>query len=116
MPEGLPAAPRREDRSVREVEIDRKWGRFYGQAHQIQRKRTSKSSEPRVQSPEENSKAKEVENSRYTSVPMGIRLKLFFAQLFLLISPVSTEHSQICVTNANRAMLEQGETCLGGTI
>ena len=31
-------------------------------------------------------KAKEVENCRYTSVPMGIRLKLFFAQLFLLIS------------------------------
>ena len=27
---------------------------------------------------------------------MGIRLKLFFAQLFLLISSVSTEQSQIC--------------------
>ena len=30
--------------------------------------------------PEERSKAKEVENYQYTSVPMGIRLKLFFAQ------------------------------------
>ena len=29
----------------------------------------------------------------------GIRLKLFFAQLFLLISSVSTEQSQICVKN-----------------
>ena len=29
----------------------------------------------------------------------GIRLKLFFAQLFLLISSVSTEQSQMCVRN-----------------
>ena len=35
---------------------------------------------PRVHCPEERSKAKVVENYRYTSVPMGIRLKLFFAQ------------------------------------
>ena len=33
------------------------------------------------------------------SVPMEIRLKLFFAQLFLLISSVSTEQSQISVRN-----------------
>ena len=33
----------------------------------------------------------------YTSVPMGRRLKLFFAELFLLISSVFTEQSQICV-------------------
>ena len=32
-------------------------------------------------------------NYRYTSVPMVIRLKLFLAQLFLLISSVSTEQS-----------------------
>ena len=31
---------------------------------------------------------------------MEIRLKLFFASLFLLISPVSTEQSQICVRNS----------------
>ena len=35
--------------------------------------------------------------------------KLFFAQLFLLISSVFTEQSQNCVTNANPAMLEQGD-------
>ena len=49
--------------------------------------------------PEERSKAKEVGNYRYASVLMGIRLKLFFAQLFLLISSVSTEQSHICVRN-----------------
>ena len=59
-------------------------------------KADTQSSEPRVHCLEERSKAKEVENYRYTSVPMGIRLKLFFAQLFLLISSVSTEQSQMC--------------------
>ena len=49
-------------------------------------------------------KAKEVENYEYTSVPMAVRLKLFFAQLFLLISSVSTEQSQICVKNTKLAM------------
>ena len=38
---------------------------------------------------------------------MRERVKLFFAKLFLLISSVFTEQSQICVTNANPAMLEQ---------
>ena len=56
-------------------------------------------SEPRVHCLEERSKVQEVENYRYTSVPMEIRLKLFFAQLFLLISSVSTEQSQMCVKN-----------------
>ena len=37
------------------------------------------------------------------------RLKLFFAQIFLLISAVFTEQSQICVKNAKPAMLEQGD-------
>ena len=36
-------------------------------------------SEPRVHCPEERSKAKEVENYRYTSVSMEIRLKPFFS-------------------------------------
>ena len=40
---------------------------------------------------------------------MRERLKLFFAQSFLLISSVFTEQSQICVTNANLALLEQGD-------
>ena len=37
------------------------------------------------------------------------RLKLFVAQLFLLISSVFTEQSQICVKNTNPAMLEHGD-------
>ena len=49
------------------------------------------------------------ENYQYTSVPMEIRLKLFFAQLILSISPVSTEQSQICAKNTNPAMFEQGD-------
>ena len=60
-------------------------------------------SEPRVRCPEERSKAKEVDNCQYTSVLMGIRLKLFFAQLFLSISSVSTEQSQICVRDTYSA-------------
>ena len=37
---------------------------------------------PRVHCPEQSSKAKDVENYQYTSVPMEKRLKLFFAQIF----------------------------------
>ena len=66
---------------------------------------------PRVHCPEECSKAKEVENYQYTSVPMGTRLKLFFAQLFLLISSVSTEQSQICVMNAGPVKQIRGDPC-----
>ena len=64
----------------------------------IRRKRTP-SFPSHESTPEERSRAKGVENYRYTSVPMGIRLKLFFVQLFLLISSVSTEQSQMCVRN-----------------
>ena len=42
------------------------------------------------------SKAKLVENCQYTSVPMGIRLKLFLEQIFLLIRSVDTEVSELC--------------------
>ena len=59
---------------------------------------------PRVHCPEERSKAKEVGNYRRTSALMRERLKLFFAQLFLFISSVSTEQSQICVKNTKPAM------------
>ena len=38
----------------------------------------TQSSDPRVHCPEERSKAEVVENYQYTSVPMVIRLKLFF--------------------------------------
>ena len=41
---------------------------------------------------------------QYTSALMREQLKLFFAQLFLLISSVSTEQSQICVKNTKPAM------------
>ena len=51
----------------------------------------------RVRCLEERSKAKEVDNYLHTSVPMVIRLKLFFAQSFLSISSASTEQSQNCV-------------------
>ena len=53
---------------------------------QNRKKRTdTQFSEPRVRSLEERSKAKEVKNYQYTSVPMEIRLKLFFAKSFLSI-------------------------------
>ena len=42
-------------------------------------------------------------NYQYTSALMRERLKLFFAQLFLLISSVFTEQSQICVKNTKPA-------------
>ena len=44
-------------------------------------------------------KSKGGEHYLYTSVPMVIRLQLFFAQLFLLISSVFTVQSQKCVRN-----------------
>ena len=37
----------------------------------------------------------------------GETIETVFAQLFLLISSVFTEQSQICVKNTNPAMLEQ---------
>ena len=64
-------------------------------------------SEQRVRSLEECSKPKEVENYRYTSVPMVIRLKLFFAPSFLSISSVTTEQSQICVKHTVAVEQEQ---------
>ena len=69
----------------------------------------------RVPCPKERSKAKVVENYQYTFALIRERLKLFFAQLFLLISTALTEQSQTCVKNAKPAMLEQ-ETCFGWTI
>ena len=58
---------------------------------------------------EERSKAKEVQNYLYTSVPMMIRLELFFAQSFLSISSVSAEQSQKCVKSTVLAELAQGD-------
>ena len=45
----------------------------------------------------------------YTIAPTRERLKLFFAQLFLLITSVFTEQSQKCVKNVTPAMIEQGD-------
>ena len=72
-------------------------------------KADTQSSDPRVHCHEERTKAKLVEKIQYTSVLMRERLKLFFAQLFLLISSVFTEQSQICVKNVKLAMLEQDD-------
>ena len=58
---------------------------------------------------EVDQKEKDVENYKYTSALMRERLKLFFAQLFMLISSVFTEQSQICVKNVKSAMLEQDD-------
>ena len=68
-------------------------------------------SEARVHCPEERSKAKEVGNYLYTFVPMVIRLKLFFAPWFPLISSVSTEQSQICVRNSVLVKQERRDPC-----
>ena len=67
--------------------------------------------EPRVHCPDKRSEAKEVDNYRYTSVPMEIWFKLFFAQLFLVISSVFTEQSQICVRNTVLVKQERGDPC-----
>ena len=71
-------------------------------------KADTQSSDPRVHYPEECSKAKAVENYQYTSALMRERLKLFFTQLFLLISSVFTEQSQICVMNTG--LVKQGQS------
>ena len=75
-------------------------------------KADSQSSDPRVHNPVECSKAKVVENYQYTSALMRRRLKQFFAQLFLLISSVYAEQSQIRVKNTNLGMLQQRDLFL----
>ena len=59
-------------------------------------KADTQSSEPQVHCLEERLKAKEVENYLFTSVPIGTKLRLYFEQLFLWMSSVSTEQSQMC--------------------
>ena len=39
----------------------------------------------------------------------GVTVEMFFARMFLLISSVFTEQSQICVKNVKLAMSEQGD-------
>ena len=69
---------------------------------------------PRVHCPEERFKAKEVENSQYTSALMDKRLKLFFAQLFLSISSVFTEQSQKMYEEYETFHDRTGQPVVGG--
>ena len=70
----------------------------------------------RVHCPEERSKAREVENYQYISAPMETRLKLFFAQLFLLMRSVSTEQSQMCVRKTVLVKQVRRDPCWTETI
>ena len=65
-----------------------RWARW---KDQTRRKRTPSFPSNESSYLEECSEVKEVDNYLYTSVPMVIRLKLFLAQSFLLISLVFTE-------------------------
>ena len=76
---------------------------------QIRRKRTSSFPCHESVVPRNAQKQKKVENYQYTSALMGEPLKLFFAQLFLLISSVSTEQSQICVLNTESVKQARGD-------
>ena len=60
--------------------------------------------------PRNAQKATEVENYQDTSVPMVIRLKLFFAQLFLFMS-LSSVQCQICVMNTVLVKQERWDPC-----
>ena len=62
----------------------------------------------RLHCPGVSSKAKEVETYLYTSVPTVKWLKLFFAHMFLLISSVSTEQSQMCVRKHSTCQTSTG--------
>ena len=59
----------------------------------------------RVHCPAERSSAEVVENYQHTSVPMGIRLKLFFAQLLLLFSSDLCDEYKTCQARTERPVL-----------
>ena len=58
---------------------------------------------------EVDSKAKVMENCRYTVQLIWKRLRLFFAQLFLQISSVFTEQSQKCVKSTKPFTTDRGD-------
>ena len=91
------------------TELQNKW------CWHLQRANTQHS-DPRVHYPEECSEAKVVENGDYTIALTRERLKLFFPQLFLLISSVFTEQLQIHVKNVTLAMIEQEELLWKGNL
>ena len=64
-------------------------------------------SESRVHYPEECSEAKEVENYQYTSVPMGIRLKLFRTIISV---------NQLSICGAVSDVCEEYDTCQTNTV
>ena len=92
-----------------EIGEDSPQGEWDKMAELMMLKADTQYSDPRVHCPEECLKAKVVENCRSTIAPTRERLKLFFAQLFLLISSVFTEQSQIGVKTVALAMIEQGD-------
>ena len=66
---------------------------------------------PQVHCPEVDSKAKVMENCRYTIQSIWKRLKLFFALLFLQISSIFTEQSQRDVKSMNPCTIDRGNRC-----
>ena len=63
----------------------------------------------RLHCPGVNSRAKDMENCRYTSLQMNTQLKQFFALSFLSISSVSTEQWQLYVKNLRTIKMDRGE-------
>ena len=65
-------------------------------------------SEPRVRCPEERSKAKEVENYRYTSVPMGITTETVFRTTIYV--------NQVSIYGAVSDLCDEYSTCQTRTV
>ena len=63
----------------------------------------------RLHFPGVSSRAKDMENCRYTSLQMNTQLKQFFALFFLSISSVSTEQWQLYVKNLRAIKIDRGE-------
>ena len=62
-------------------------------------------------------KQKEVDKYQYTSALMTGTIETVFRTIFLLISSVFSEQSQICVKNTYKSCYgKNGETCAGRTI
>ena len=95
--------------STREDSRQGEWDRIAEQIMLTFAESQHQYSDPRVHYPKECSKAKVEGNCQSTIAPTRERLKLFFEQLFLLISSVFTEQLQICVKNVTPAMIEQGD-------
>ena len=62
----------------------------------------------RLRCPEEFSRAKDVDNCRYTSLQMWTQLIQFIALFFLSISSVSTEQWQLYAKNLRAIKIDQG--------